>query len=113
MESKLVCQLVFSFTKAPMATNVQFIQSCEGFLEYPKNLVQHDALSHNIEAYYERLNIHSKRLFHENQAAVDFLDLDDGAAAFRSTRIPNLRELRLHLREALNPGQSDPQCRFM
>lgn len=98
-----------------MEVNTPFIRSCEGFLQYPKNLIQHDVLNHNIEAYYERLKSQKKDLFNEKQgqAAVDFLDLNGGNVEFSQKCIVNLRDLKLLLREALNPENKDPQCRFM
>jgi hypothetical protein len=54
-------------------------------------------------------------LFNERpvQAAVDFLDFNDGDMEFSHNCAVNLRDLKLLLREALEPGRNDPQCRFM
>ncbi|KAH8707101.1 hypothetical protein GQ44DRAFT_831069 [Phaeosphaeriaceae sp. PMI808] len=98
-----------------MDTNGVFIRSCEDYLNYPKNLIQHDALSHTIKAYHERLEFHSKSLFNEKpkQAAVDFLDLNNGDTTFSKCCVSDLREMKLLLREALSLGQSDPRCRYI
>jgi hypothetical protein len=98
-----------------MDVNAPFIRSCEESLDYPKNLIQHDALVYSIEAYYERLAFRGGSLFDEtpNQAAVDFLDLNDDDTKFAHNCAANLRDLKLLLREALKPGRNDPRCRFM
>lgn len=67
------------------------IQCCENYLQYPQNLIHHDALSHNLKAYCDRLGTQTGRLFNERQAAVDFLDLD-GQEQGKATRDPALTE---------------------
>ena len=51
------------------------VQSCEDSSEYPRNLICHDALSHNLRMYSNKLKSESTRIFHDSHAAVDFLDL--------------------------------------
>lgn len=53
----------------------QWIQSCESFQNYPHNLTHHDVLEHNIKAYQRRLAMQASRLFDEDDAALDFLEL--------------------------------------
>ncbi|KAF2191006.1 hypothetical protein K469DRAFT_696760 [Zopfia rhizophila CBS 207.26] len=99
----------------------QLVESCNNFLEFPKNIVHHDALEHSLRAYLTRLNEHAHRLFvNEDSAALDFLDLIDGdqgwtrtIAEFQPSCVRNLAELRGQLREALRDQSSDPQCRFI
>lgn len=51
------------------------VQSCEDFSEYPRNLIYHDALSHNLRMYFNKLRSENTRIFQNSHAAVDFLDL--------------------------------------
>lgn len=54
------------------------IQSCKDSAEYPQNIIHHDALSYNLKMHCSRLSQQGNQLFNESQAAVDFLDLNDG-----------------------------------
>jgi hypothetical protein len=55
-----------------------FTNSLDNFSEYPEQLVRHDALKHNIQAYRNRLDFQKGRLFDSRKPAiVDFLDLHD------------------------------------
>lgn len=52
-----------------------FYRSCEDSLDYPRNLIATDLLSHTLEAHHARLDSRSSLLFNERKAAVDFWDL--------------------------------------
>ena len=100
----------------------ELVESCENFSEYPKNIIQPDALSHTLEALHERLISQSKCLFNEKQADVDFLELHNWATVladqtqqntFVTKCVKTLPELRLQLRDAFIEGKADPKCRFM
>ncbi|KAF2687075.1 hypothetical protein K458DRAFT_333138 [Lentithecium fluviatile CBS 122367] len=89
-------------------------RSCELFEQYPQNLVHHDSLSHNLKGFSDRLLSQERHLFEASQAAIDVLDFDGGDQAnVRSNCVTTLEELVKLLREALVPGKSDPQCRFI
>lgn len=56
----------------------QLLNACEDYLVYPKNIIQDGALDHTLRAYIRRLREHAIRLFvEENDAALNFLDLND------------------------------------
>ncbi len=60
-----------------MTEKNQLDTSCEEALDFPKNLIRHNTYEHSIDSYYERLNEHESRLFHnEAQATVDFSEFD-------------------------------------
>lgn len=94
-----------------MATDDLFIESLNDFLEYPRNLLQNETLSHTINAYYRRLN-QRDQLFQE-KAAVNFLDLKQGAADSHLTRIESIESLKVYLGEAWKSNRCNPLCRFM
>ena len=106
------------------------LQSLESYPDYPQNVLRLDLLSHTLKSYFQRLQEHSDRLFDEKNAAVDFLDFgrpseltqseeiaqreaDNSEVDFLSRTVSSPQELRQHLREALDPGNHDPKCRFM
>lgn len=97
----------------------RLLQSLEHSSQYPSNLVHHDALKHNLEAYHKRLKDQGDYLFDETQAAVDFLDLvsehqgSEAVQEFRTNCVTSLLELKYLLRKALKDGHNDPQCRFV
>lgn len=51
----------------------------EEYETYPRNVGDHTALSHQIDAYYERLGSEEDRLFDAKQAAVDMLDVSENS----------------------------------
>ncbi|KAF2865937.1 hypothetical protein BDV95DRAFT_242928 [Massariosphaeria phaeospora] len=92
----------------------KFLQSCAQFVNYPTNLIQHDVLEYTLRAYFTRLNHQTNRLFvEEEDAALDFLDLNVGQKEFTSSCMSNLGDLKGQLREALREGNIDPLCRFV
>lgn len=57
-----------------------FIRSCDAAASYPKNLISPGEYKHALQSYVDRLDQHGGRLFGDDKkAALDFLDLDDGA----------------------------------
>jgi hypothetical protein len=52
------------------------IQSCNSFEQYPQNILRHDALSHTLKAFSNRLESQANRLFNERQAAIDLLNIN-------------------------------------
>lgn len=58
----------------------RLIQSCNECLQYPKNLLCHNALEHNLESYSSRLMTEADRMFvGDEEAAVDFLDFNSNS----------------------------------
>ena len=59
-----------------------FVHSCNAAATYPKNLISHSEYQHTLQAYVQRLDEREHELFgSEDNAAIDFWDLDDGAAS--------------------------------
>jgi hypothetical protein len=66
-----------------------FNRACESSEQYPKQLMHHDWLHHNLKAWSDRLDSEECRLFDESKAAVKILDLGAGEqSAFPRTRAP-------------------------
>lgn len=104
----------YDFRLYSMDIDEAFVRSCDQSLSYPKNVLQPNGPTYNLQTYYDMVAHHSGRLFDErpDHAAVDFLDFGDGAG-FIKHRAKTLREMKLHIRKALRAGHTDPQCRFM
>jgi hypothetical protein len=64
-------------------------RSCERFDHYPHNVVQHDWLSHSLQACSNRLHSQDDRLFDERHAAVDLLDYSSDRSC--RLRLPEYR----------------------
>ncbi|KAH7356218.1 hypothetical protein BKA66DRAFT_250388 [Pyrenochaeta sp. MPI-SDFR-AT-0127] len=89
-----------------------FARSCRQFQDYPKNLLQHHVLYHSVQAFNKRLSDDRYRLFDEQKAAVNFLDLNETSHYYQSSCVSSFREIANHLRESF-PEHRDPQCRFV
>lgn len=67
----------------------QLNASCEGSLDFPRNLIRHNSYEHTINSYHERLDEEESRLFQkEFKSAVDFSEFDihgKGTSASRSS----------------------------
>lgn len=74
-----------------------FIHSCNAAATYPKNLISPREYQHTLQSYVDHLDAREKDedLFgDENQAALEFWDLDDGATGTRYNQDIELEVLR-------------------
>ena len=74
----------FGFFLGLLVEMNDFIHSCNAAATYPKNLISHGVYLHTLQSYVDRLDSREGNLFgSENNASLDFWDLDDGAASAR------------------------------
>lgn len=116
----------------PSLTMNQLVDSCNNFLDYPKNLIQIDALECRVSEYFAKLKDRSNFVFsQEDDTSVDFLDLYVGKKgmyassrtltlifssrflAFETSYPRSLAQLKTHLTQGLNGGNGDPLFRFL
>lgn len=92
-----------------------FIHSCNAAATYPKNLISPREYQHTLQSYVDHLDAREKDedLFgDENQAALEFWDLDDGATDFKFTRTKS-QEVENHIHFPPLAARLDPRCRYV
>lgn len=58
--------------------------------DYPRNVADRTLAPYAVDAISHRLNKHAPRLFDENETALDFLDLENGAEGMRNVHLLKL-----------------------
>lgn len=108
-----------------------FASSCDAAATYPKNLISPNEYQHTLQGYVDELNVREEKLFDiDDKAALDFWDLDDGAAStyyrYSILKQPILttslgfkltctkpHELENHIHFPPRAPQPDPRCRYV